>query len=128
MDAQLAKLETAVVFRHHQSADDQDAGNTLRNHRRTGDARHIPMEADDKIHVQHDIDDARDRQINQRPFGVPQSPQHGTAEVVHQQKRHPHEIYPHIQRRLVNHIRGRRHHAQQGARQRETDSARKESA
>ena len=74
------------------------------------------MQIDDEEEVEHDVDDARDRKIEERAARVADGAQHGAAEVVNHHRRHAEEIYDEVERRKAEDFGGRLHDNQDFAR------------
>ena len=77
----------------------QDGRDCLRDDRRQRDARHVHVEHDHEEQVQHHVDDARQRQVDQRAARVADGAQHRGAKVVQHVDRHADEVDLHIERR-----------------------------
>ena len=86
--ARLREDEADAAALAHEAAHDERRRDALRNDRRYGNARHVEMQIDDEEEVEHDVDDARDRKIEERAARVADGAQHGAAEVVNHHRRH----------------------------------------
>ena len=111
-DRQSGKTQLIAALCFAQTSDDQNTGDHLRSHGTDSHAGHAQRNNDDKRQIQHHVRHPGNRQKHQRTLGIPHRPQNCGAIVVEHKERHSHEINPHIQHRLIDHIRRGIHHFQ----------------
>ena len=101
----------------HQCARNQHSADRLRKQGCSRHAEHAKAQSKHQRKVEHDIDNAADDQIIQRPPGIADRTQNCGTHIVNQHKRQPGKINPHIHHRIVHQLLRRVHLRKQHRRQ-----------
>ena len=95
-DGKLRWDQTGRALQPAQATEDQDRGDPLRQDRSPGDACNAHVQPDHKEQIQDHIDDAGQRQKDQRSRRISHGIEDRAAVVVDEVKDRPDKIDPHI--------------------------------
>ena len=109
------------ILRPHQIPRDKDGAHCLCDQRGDRRAHDSHMENDDEQAVQHDIDDAADDQIVQRPLRISRGSEDRGTHIVDQHEQDPCEINPQIDDRILHGVGRRAHEFEQSRRAQDAD-------
>ena len=104
MDPQGAHPQSVDAVGTEQRSHRQKSGKILGNDAGQRHPRHVHAEDNDEKQVQRHVDDPRQRQVEERLFGVPHRAEHGVTEVEDRQRGHTQEVDAEVEHRPLHEI------------------------